>query len=96
LDVTTIVLTVLLTLLVISGIAFVLAPRHALQAAGAGTIAGGVGGLLSWGVCMLIYPAGAPYCAIAGGVSSAVTSVIVFSLSVTGGVIHGVFIPVSG
>jgi len=95
LDVTTVVLAVLLTLIAISGIAFMLVPKRALQAAGAGTIAGGVGGLLSWGVCALLYPPGAPYCAVAGGISSAVTSVITFSLSVSGG-FHGIVIPIGG
>jgi len=91
LDVTTVVLAVLITLVAISGIAFMLAPKHALQAAGAGTIAGGVGGLLSWGVCMVLYSPAAPYCAVAGGISSAVTSVITFSLSVSGG-LHGIML----
>ncbi len=84
-DVTTVVLAVLLTLVVISGIAFLLVPKHALQAAGAGTIAGGIGGIISWGTCMVIAPASAPYCAIAGGISSAITSVITYSLSLSGG-----------
>ncbi|HIH90190.1 hypothetical protein [Ignicoccus hospitalis] len=84
-NVTVMTMVVIMTLILISGIAFFLSPKRVLQAAGAGTLAGGVGGLISWGVCLLLDPPSAPYCAIAGGAASAVTSEITFSLTTSSG-----------
>jgi hypothetical protein len=84
-DVTTTVALVLGTLLIIVGIAYLLAPTHLLQATGAATLAGGLGGVLSMALCTALYPAASAYCAVAGAVSSAITSVLTFSLTVPHG-----------